>query len=342
METPQDVGLLAHRPAVTGEVDPALLGAMTRLGHELAGTMARLGHELAGVDQPVQVLAARGESVVVRVGAVVVKAHHEDTDPEPLAVQVALAGSAQLTGILLPPLLPEPRPAFGRWLTVWPFGRTVDPEPDDAPWSAGARLLARLHTVPLDTDTDTDTDPFRTVPLATRSLPPARGPLRTARAVAALVGLDDDPDARAVRAAWQTLPAWARGERPVPGPVRLTHGDWHFGQLITDPAGHWLLCDVDDLGLGSPLWDLGRPAAFRAIGAVTAEEFAGFLDEYRAAGGLLAAGGDPWPVLDVPARAYTAQTAARFLLKARRAGIAPDDVTRELLAACRRMVAVPI
>jgi hypothetical protein len=338
MQTPQDAGPLAHRPVVTGEVDPALLGAMTSLGHELAGTMDRPGHELAGADRPVQVLAARGESVVVRVGAVVVKAHHQGTDPEPLAVQVALAGSAQLAGILLPPLLPEPRPAFGRWLTVWPFGRTVGPEPDDAPWSAGARLLARLHAVPLDTDTT----PLRTVPLDTRSLPSARGPFRTARAVAALAELDDGPDVRAVRAAWQTLPAWARGERPVPGPVRLTHGDWHFGQLVTDPAGRWLLCDVDDLGLGSPLWDLGRPAAFRAIGAVTAEEFAGFLDEYRAAGGLLAAGGDPWPVLDVPARAYTAQTAARFLLKARRAGTALDEVTCELLAACRRMVTVPV
>jgi hypothetical protein len=318
MEVPEPAAPVGQRLAVTADVDPALLSAMTRLGRGCAGDGAP-AQLLAA-----RVLAARGESVVVRVGPVVVKAHHEGSDPAELAARVAVAADPRSAGILLPPLLPQPQRHAGRWLSVWPFGRTVDPEPDAAPWSAAARLLARLHTAIVE---------------GVPPLPAAGGPLRVARSVAALAG-DDDPDAVAVRAAWQTLPPWARGERPQPGPLRLAHGDWHFGQLVTGPDGGWALCDVDDLGLGDPLWDLGRPAAYRAIGVVTAEEFVGFLDEYRAAGGPLDAGPDPWPALDVPARAYAVHTAARSLLTARRAGVAPDDVTRELLAACRRMVAV--
>lgn len=296
--------------------------------------MVKLGRDVTSGpgDGEVRVLAARGESVVVQVGPVVVKAHHTDTDPADLAARVALAADPRLAGILLPPLRPRPRWDADRWLTVWPFGRTVIPEPDAAPWSAAADLLARLHAVTLS---------GAAVPGDERlgHLPPAAGPQRVARSVAALAAFDD-PDVRAVRTAWRTLPPWARGERPYPGTVRLTHGDWHFGQLIGDGQGGWLLIDVDDLGLGDPLWDLGRPAAYRAIGVVTGEEFTGFLDRYRAGGGLLA-WPDPWPDLDVPARAYAVHTAARALLTARRAGTDPDDVTRELLAACRRMADAP-
>lgn len=311
MEVPATAAPAGQRAAVTAEVDPALLSEMARLGLA-CGTGVREG-------APARVLAARGESVVVRVGPVVVKAHHEDSDPAQLAARVALAADPRMSGILLPPLLPQPQLGAGRWLTIWPFGRTVDPDPDAAPWSAAARLLARLHAADVE------------------GLPPAGGPARVARAVAALAPLRDDPDAHAVRTAWRTLPGWVQDAAPPPGRLRVTHGDWHFGQLIGGPDGRWLLADVDDLGLGDPLWDLGRPAAYCAVGIVTPEELAGFLDAYRVAGGPLDAGGDPWPLLDVPARAYAVQSAARSLLAARRAGTPPDDVTLALLAACRRM-----
>jgi hypothetical protein len=347
VEIPDEPGPVPY-PATTCDVDPSLLTAMIRLGRSLqACTVApqdgpvrsqdgaweigdrEIGDREIG-DRDVGVLAARGESVVVRVGPVVVKAHHLGSAPAQLTARLALAAGPLLAGTLLPPLLPEPQWHAGRWLTVWPFGRTVEPDPDRAPWTAAARLLARLHAVPVS----------RLQAGAADLLPRAGGPARACRTVAALAHLGHDADADAVRAAWQTLPAWVRQAAQPPGPVCLTHGDWHFGQLISDPAGRWLLGDVDDLGLGDPLWDLGRPAAFCAVGVVTGEEFAGFLDEYRAAGGPLDAGPDRWTALDVPARAYAVQTAARSLLAARRSGTPPDDVTRELLSACRRMVVV--
>jgi aminoglycoside phosphotransferase (APT) family kinase protein len=269
-------------------------------------------------------LVTTRESVLVRVGSVVVKAHPEDTDPSALAVRVAVAAHPRASGILLPPLLSRPQHRAGRWLTVWPYGRPVEPEPDAVPWTAAAGLLARLHAFP----------PGAFLPGA---LPPAGGPARVARAVAALAELDHDADADAVRAAWLTLPDWVRGPGRVPGQLRVCHGDWHFGQLVSVDADSWRLCDVDDLGLGDPLWDLGRPAAYLAIGVVTGEEFDGFLDAFLAAGGLLPSGSDPWPALDVPARAYAVQAAARALLVARREDVTPDDVISELLSACYRM-----
>ncbi|HET9654128.1 MAG TPA: phosphotransferase, partial [Kineosporiaceae bacterium] len=159
----------------------------------------------------------------------------------------------------------------------------------------------------------------------------------TVAALDALAGTRLAGEAEAVRAAWWELPARARAGTPGDGSIRLVHGDWHFGQLVADRTGSWRLSDVDDLGVGDPLWDLGRPAAFCAIGVVTAAEFGGFLDAYRAAGGSLPGPDLAWQALDVPARAYVVQTAARNLLAAHRTGADPDEVTAELLAACLRM-----
>ncbi|MER7973646.1 aminoglycoside phosphotransferase family protein, partial [Streptomyces sp. NPDC096080] len=53
------------------------------------------------------------------------------------------------------------------------------------------------------------------------------------------------------------------------------------------------------------------------------------------------ADGDPWPALDVPARALTAQTAARALAKAAGENRAPDEVELSVLDACARMAAAP-
>ncbi len=124
--------------------------------------------------------------------------------------------------------------------------------------------------------------------------------------------------------AWTDLPPWARAEAPAPGPARLCHGDFHLGQLIRDPApgSPWLLIDVDDLGAGPPVWDLARPAAWYAVGMLDPDAWHRFLTAYRARlAPAVPPDGDPWPELDVPARALTAQTAARAVTKAAAAGL---------------------
>ncbi|MFE2280798.1 phosphotransferase family protein [Streptomyces sp. NPDC059454] len=271
-------------------------------------------------------LAAREDATVVRHAGTVAKAHASDADPAELTLRLTVA--TRLPGVLLPPLTPAPVELHGRLVTHWPYGTPVDPDdPDAAPWEAAAALLARLHRTPAPT-----------------AVPPMRGPAKAAHALARLrATAPHHPATAPVLRAWAALPPWARGEASMPDTTTLCHGDLHLGQLIRHPAhnGPWLLIDVDDLGTGVPAWDLARPAAWYACGLLAPDEWHRFLTAYRTAGGpAVPSGGDPWSALDVPARALTAQTAARAVTKAVAAGRPLDEVEQSLVDACARMGSV--
>jgi len=265
-------------------VDPSHVLELAAVAHRVAGAQAG----------PPVVLAHRTDELVIRCGGVVAKRHAPDTDAAELAVRLALLAGPALREVVLAPLACES--VAGRLVTVWPAGSVLHPaELDDTPWESVATLLARLHA---------------TAPPP--ELPPSGGPVRVARALRRLAAHRawGGPRARAVVAAYETLPAWARGAAPPPR-AGLLHGDFHLGQLVRLPSGGWRLIDVDDLGSGDPAWDLARPAAWFAAGLLPAEAWHRFLTAYRAAGGVAVPGdGDPWPALEIPARALAVQTAA--------------------------------
>jgi len=111
----------------------------------------------------------------------------------------------------------------------------------------------------------------------------------------------------------------------------------------------WRFIDVDDVGLGDPAWDLARPAALFAVGLLDPLVWGRFLDTYRGCGGpAVPATGDPWPALDVVARALVVQMAARAVERtaAGRGGGEPDggaeldEADRAFVDACARMSSI--
>ncbi|MFG1702083.1 phosphotransferase [Nonomuraea sp. M3C6] len=277
---------------------------------ELAGIAAAYG----GTGTPV-LHPTRTDVVVLRRGEVVVKAHSVRDDVESLRPRLRAAASAAVSGVMLAPLEPEVLAAEGRAVTVWPAGRPVaQDDPDSAPWEEGARLLARLHAIPLT---------------LLPELPASGGPARAARAVGRMTG--DGPVEQLIRRAFKELPEMT----PLPG--LFTHGDWHLGQLVH--RDRWLLIDVDDLGVGDPAWDLARPAAWYAAGLLDPAVWERFLGAYLASGGpALGQGDDPWRRLDLPARALTVQLAAVAVTNAEREGRELDEVEHSLVESCNRIV----
>lgn len=250
-----------------------------------------------------------GRATVTVAGDVVLKRHAPGSDAALLAGQLAVAAAEPWSSVLLAPLTPRPVAApSGDLLTLWPRVAVLAPGDPRLPWGEAGETLARLHALPVP------------------PLQPHGGAARLARALRFAVALPAAAAALLRPLAADLLRRW-----PAPtASDRLVHGDFHLGQLGRTPSGALVLLDLDDLGLGHPAWDLGRPAGFHAAGILPDDDWSAFLAGYERGGGRLPAGGVGTP-LDHAARAAVVIGAVR------EASGHSDDTAGALLEACARM-----
>ena len=270
-------------------------------------------------------------ALVAHLGDVVVKVHHPRVDPTALGARLAVVTSLAAYDLFVQPLAATAtfEPLTRRLVTAWPRVEVLGPDDDDLPWAAAGALLARLHaTAP---------------PRGDRSPAGHGGAERLARAVRRVETLPVGDDDRhrlgslGARLVAELGEVSEDSHRAGPAPTTLVHGDWHLGQLARVDGG-WRLLDIDDVGLGDPAWDLGRPAGFWAAGLVGDGDWHAFLAGYRASGGPGVppdgADGDPWPRLDLAARC------AVFVATVRELGspsASSENSASDLLQACARM-----
>ncbi|ABW14330.1 conserved hypothetical protein [Parafrankia sp. EAN1pec] len=223
-------------------------------------------------------LTDRKGRLVVRHGDLVVKTHMAEEELQPLLARLRLAADPRLGDILLSPLRIRGghggllAPVGGRLVSAWPAGRAlrvdeVEARVEDAPWTAAAALLARLHATDLTalapahvpaagvcTRLRRSLDRMEAaVARATRTAGTSAdaGVARSAAAsgatgaagnaaatgttgaasggsVRGIERLADD-----VRRAYPTLPSWLGRTPARPGTApALIHGDWHLGQVV--------------------------------------------------------------------------------------------------------------
>lgn len=260
----------------------------------------------------------------------VVKLHPAGTDSGALARRLELAGSPAAAGVLVAPSIAVPLrvPAEvadawegpWEWASVWPRLEVLEVgrSPGRDTWRRIGALAAELHRLPAPAGT-----------------PPAGDLARLDRALTRLGAAEGviDDDVGAVLTAGRLARDALVG---CPGST-LVHGDLHLGQLGRRPSGPWRLMDVDDLGVGCPATDLARPAGFWAAGLLADSCWAAFVEGYRRAGGpAIPADGDPWPALEVHARAAVVVAAAGVLVEA--TGTPADEGDWALVQACHRML----
>lgn len=281
---------------------------------------AGLGHEV-GPGHPVRWVESESGARLAFCGDVVLKVHHVRTGERELAARLEAARSPALAGLVVPPLSAEPgRARDGRLVSAWPVVDVLSPADPALPWAEAGALLARLHSVPT---AEVGVD-----------LPHHGGLARLARAARRAQG-PGWPDALRELGERLLSEVGKAGGRHTGREATVVHGDWHLGQLAGTPDG-WRLIDVDDLGLGDPAWDLGRPAGFWAAGLLDDAAWDELLGAYRGARGRgVPESGDPWGALDLPARCAVFVATVRELRRQDEGH--RSDTAGSLLAACRRM-----
>lgn len=275
-----------------------------------------------GLEGPIELLTTRSGSILAFGATEVIKLHPVGADRGALAARLTIAAA---TPQFLTPVERQPRTAPGfdasathRPATRWPRVVTVwgEAEPPLALWSESGRLLSALHALPTPAQA-----------------PTSGAQQRAARAIASLRSSEDRRALIVLRAA-NRLP----DPQALFAGHNLVHGDWHLGQLgRARDAETWSLLDPDDLGTGNPLVDLGRIAAFLAVGMLPEAAWLAFVDGYRAGPSSTLPPGPVWPSLDAFAR-WGVVVAAAGLLRDPRA--ADSDTLTAFLQAANSMTLV--
>ena len=226
-------------------------------------------------------------------------------------------------------------------ITYWPIAEKLSENHlSNGLWSEVGKLLAKLHSSPLDKTQKYSTELFSIFSQVNEKI------------VECYKQAKDSPvhgqHLATIRRAWYRI-LTHRNFHVVLKDMRLkqrvwTHGDFHLGQIVfvkDNDRTNAMFIDVDTMCVSIPEWDLARPAALFASGILPPDAWQCFIESYgKNISNHEFNQKNLWSRLDIPAKVMVVKLATSAVNRAIQTKEDLDDSEIQLIETCNAISSV--
>ncbi len=220
-------------------------------------------------------------------------------------------------------------------ITYWPIAeRLSENHLSNDLWSEVGKLLAKLHSSPLDKTQKNPTELFSIFSQVNEKILDCFKKVKDSPVLERYLAT--------IRRAWYRI-LTHKNFHVVLKNMRLrqrvwTHGDFHLGQIVfvkDNVRTKAMFIDVDTMCVSIPEWDLARPAALFASGILPPDAWQSFIESYgKNRANYEFSQEELWSNLDIPAKVMVVKLATSAVNRALQTREDLDDSEIQLIETC--------